>query len=102
MPTKKIGDLPAPCRHADHEPSRHVVLEDGIYEHTCTSCGEISRFEVNRPKMMAEARSRWESIMRSDDVARRVAGLNSLGPGGGEQIVAEMRGLAMPIPERLP
>lgn len=102
MPTKKIGDLPVPCWHQDHDPARHVVLEDGIYEHTCPSCGESQRFEVSRPKMMGEARSRARSILQSEAVARRFAGLNEVGPGRGDQLVAEMHGLAMPRLERLP
>jgi hypothetical protein len=36
---KKIADLPGDCRHPEHEPPKHVVLDNGVYEYTCPGCG---------------------------------------------------------------
>ena len=46
MPTKKIKDAPKPCFHPDHEPPKLRVFEPGEYEHTCPSCGKVTRFTV--------------------------------------------------------
>jgi hypothetical protein len=52
MPTKKISDLPGtpgkPCLSRDHNPPGHIVLEPGVYEHTCSRCGKKQRFTVAR------------------------------------------------------
>ncbi len=55
MPTKKIADIPLSqqCRHPDHNPPSHMVLEDGIYEHTCAGCGHRQRFLVSKPTFVA-------------------------------------------------
>jgi hypothetical protein len=51
MPTRKIesrmviGAVPL-CTDPDHEPSRHIVLEPGMYEHTCPRCARVTLFEV--------------------------------------------------------
>lgn len=50
MPTRKIRDLyntEIPCRDPEHNPPSMMVFEDGIYEHTCPSCGKVQRFTVN-------------------------------------------------------
>lgn len=55
MPLKRIADLPAPksdvipCYHIDHNPPKHIVLEDGVYEHVCSQCGYKTVFTVFRP-----------------------------------------------------
>lgn len=51
MPTIKIGDIEQPCRSPEHNPPSHMVFPDGIYEHTCPSCGEKHQFVVDSPKM---------------------------------------------------
>lgn len=51
MPTRKIADIPEPCRHPDHNPPNMVVLENGIYEHECPGCHHKQRFHVNRPTL---------------------------------------------------
>lgn len=53
MPTKKIGELtPLPksvtCRDREHNPAGMRVYSPGIYEHTCPSCGHVTRFTVAR------------------------------------------------------
>jgi len=44
---KKIADLKQPCLHPEHDPPSHMVLEPGIYEHTCPNCGRKMTFTVN-------------------------------------------------------
>jgi hypothetical protein len=34
------------CRHHEHEPPGMIVLKPGMYEHTCDSCGKVTRFNV--------------------------------------------------------
>lgn len=56
MPTKKIADLPKytsewhgikeRCRDREHNPPSMVVYEPGVYEHTCSSCGNKQTFVV--------------------------------------------------------
>ena len=58
MPTRKIGDIPAPCRHPDHNPPNMVLLENGVYEHECPSCGQKQTFVVNRPTLTGSCRNR--------------------------------------------
>lgn len=48
MPTRKIADIPVPCRDSEHNPPAHQVFEPGIYEHTCPSCGKVTRFTIQR------------------------------------------------------
>jgi hypothetical protein len=95
MPTRKIADLPKPCRHPDHDPPKHMVFDDGVYEHTCAGCGQTQRFEVSRPMMMADARLRAATVLASG-TARTFAGMNRIGPGGGQRLVDEIRGTAIP------
>ena len=45
---RKIADLPEVCMDDEHEPPRYMVLQPGIYEHTCPACGEVQRFTVQR------------------------------------------------------
>jgi len=45
---KKVGEVPVPCMHPEHEPPKHIVLSPGQYEHTCPACGKVSRFTVQR------------------------------------------------------
>ena len=51
MPTRKIGDLPQDkvCRHPEHKPASHIVLQPGVYEHECPACGAKQVFTV-RPQ----------------------------------------------------
>lgn len=46
---KKIGDIPKPCMHPAHNPPKHIVLEEGVYEHICPSCKARQVFTVHRP-----------------------------------------------------
>lgn len=48
MPTKKIEDFKPQdiCRHPEHLPPTMMVWEPGVYEHTCPSCGKVTRFTV--------------------------------------------------------
>lgn len=52
MPTKKIGDLPKDmtCMSPDHRPPIHMVYPDGLWEHTCSSCGHVTSFTVANPR----------------------------------------------------
>lgn len=34
------------CSNPEHNPPSHIVLDPGIYEHTCPSCGKTEQFEV--------------------------------------------------------
>ena len=51
MPTRKISDLPKQetCRDSEHDPPKHMVYSDGVYEHTCPSCGRVKQFTVRNP-----------------------------------------------------
>ncbi len=49
MPTRKIADLPMPCRHPEHDPPKHVAFSPGLYEHECPSCGRRQYFSIDRP-----------------------------------------------------
>ena len=48
MGLRKIKDIPPACRHPEHNPPTHIVLEPGEYEHTCPGCGEKIKFIVQR------------------------------------------------------
>lgn len=37
------------CVSPEHNPPTHIVLEDGVYEYTCPSCGKKVDFIVMRP-----------------------------------------------------
>ena len=48
---KKISDLPPlpkniTCNHPNHDPPNMIVLEPGVYEHECPSCGNKRRIVV--------------------------------------------------------
>jgi len=43
---EKIGDIPEPCRHPQHDPPGHIVLQPGTYKHTCPGCGNVVVFSV--------------------------------------------------------
>lgn len=51
MPTIKIADIQKPCRDREHNPPSHMVYDDGVYEHTCPSCGRVTRFTVSNPML---------------------------------------------------
>lgn len=51
MPTRKIADLPQPCRDPDHEPPLFQSLERGVYEHVCPGCSQRTTFTVDPPSM---------------------------------------------------
>lgn len=51
MPTRKISDLHRPCSHPQHDPPKHAVLEDGLYEHECPSCHAKQTFVVSKPML---------------------------------------------------
>lgn len=46
MTLRKIAEIKKACRHPEHNPPSHIVLETGIYEYTCPGCGETYRFRV--------------------------------------------------------
>lgn len=49
MPTRKIGDWSSTtqyCRHFEHNPPAHKVMEPGLYEHECPGCGHKQNFRV--------------------------------------------------------
>lgn len=52
MPLRKIRDLESKtvCQHPDHSPPSLIVLPDGVYEHTCPSCGKRVEFTVAKPR----------------------------------------------------
>lgn len=45
--TRKIADLPAVCRHREHNPPSMQVFTPGVYEHTCPGCGASQTFRVD-------------------------------------------------------
>ena len=49
--TVKIGNLPKSCNNSEHLPPNHRAYKDGIYQHTCPGCKNITRFAVNNPSM---------------------------------------------------
>lgn len=51
MPTKRLPDPPGwiggmPCLSREHLPPTQMVYKPGRYEHTCPSCGHVTRFYV--------------------------------------------------------
>ena len=58
MTLKKIGDLPKNssyqkryCIHPEHNPPSMIVLQPGVYEHTCPGCFEKIEFIVDGPHL---------------------------------------------------
>lgn len=49
--TRKIADLPQPCRDSGHNPPSMMSFSDGIYEHVCPSCGKSQQFTVRNPSL---------------------------------------------------
>jgi len=47
-PTRKIANMDAKrvCLHQDHNPPSHQVFQPGVYEHTCSGCGNKIVFTV--------------------------------------------------------
>lgn len=43
---RKIADATRSCTAPGHDPPSHIVLEPGVYEYTCTSCGARQEFVV--------------------------------------------------------
>lgn len=54
---KKVADLPQACMHPEHSPPGHVVLSDGIYEHTCPGCGFTSTVIVANARFSSPAKT---------------------------------------------
>jgi hypothetical protein len=48
MTLRKIGDIPMPCPHPEHNPPNMILLPPGVYEHTCPACGKKAKFTVDR------------------------------------------------------
>lgn len=53
MPLRKLPDpewwsetVREHCRHPEHRPPNMIVLEPGVYEHTCPACGATTQFVV--------------------------------------------------------
>lgn len=42
----KIDDVPVPCTNPRHNPPSNIVLDPGVYVHTCPECGRETRFTV--------------------------------------------------------
>ena len=40
-----------PCRDPSHDPPGMIVLENGLWEHTCPSCKKVTVFRVERPTL---------------------------------------------------
>lgn len=57
---KKVGEVLPPCLNPEHNPPAHIVLEPGVYEHTCPGCGHTVSFTVPH------------TIMRYDGVSKIV------------------------------
>lgn len=53
MPTRKLRDLPMPCRHPEHNPPSHRVFERGVWQHECPACGHTVTFTVSPPTLSA-------------------------------------------------
>lgn len=58
MTLRKVGDNPdwmterqSECRSPSHDPPSMIVLENGLWEHTCPDCGKKTAFRVNRPTL---------------------------------------------------
>lgn len=56
MPIRKITNedgiwTQAPCRDSDHNPPTMIVLEPGLYEHTCPSCKKKTHFRIEAIKL---------------------------------------------------
>lgn len=59
MSTRKIAELPKPCRHPEHNPPSMQVFRPGVYEHECPACGAKQVFRVDGVMLTAiEARRR--------------------------------------------
>ena len=51
--TRKVRDLDRDetCTDPGHKPPGMMVYEDGHYEHTCPSCGHVTRFVVRKSRL---------------------------------------------------
>lgn len=50
--TRKITDLRFEyCRDPSHGPPTMQVFDNGVYEHTCPSCGSSTTFVVSKPTL---------------------------------------------------
>jgi len=47
MTLRKTEDSIVHCLHPEHMPPMHIVLDPGVYEHTCPGCGETKRFIIS-------------------------------------------------------
>jgi hypothetical protein len=57
MPLEKIGETTKIrfCRDPEHHPPNMIVLEPGVYKHTCPTCGQSMTFTVpERPTLWLE------------------------------------------------
>ena len=34
------------CRHPEHKPPGHIVLQPGTYEYVCPGCGHVTKVHV--------------------------------------------------------
>lgn len=48
MPLRKIDEGPRQlsCTDPEHMPPSHMLLEPGLYEHTCPACGQVRLIRV--------------------------------------------------------
>lgn len=52
MPLEKLANGPQPpCRHPEHNPPTHVVLEPGLYQWKCPECSHAVQFRVTQPTL---------------------------------------------------
>lgn len=42
----QMGYIKEICLDPGHDPPKHIVLEPGIYKHTCPNCGHSITFKV--------------------------------------------------------
>lgn len=57
---KKIADLPRVCMHPEHNPPNMIVLQPGVYEHTCPGCGHKTTFvEYGGPYCSIRQNGTW-------------------------------------------
>lgn len=61
MPIRRLPtnpwNLPARCRHPEHNVPNMISLQPGTYEHTCPGCGAKTIFTVSGPQMRCTASS---------------------------------------------
>jgi hypothetical protein len=62
MTLRKIKSFPEPkiCRHPEHDPPSMIVLDLGVWEHTCPGCGKTQTIVVPHGPTMSCGRYKYE------------------------------------------